>query len=499
MKKYAFILLLLFPLILNAEYYVAPNGNNANNGSLTTPFKTVSFAITKLKAGDILNIREGIYNESFMISTSGTSINPIIVKAYLNEKPIIDGNGISVGAGGSIISIYGQYVIVKGLIVRNSTYFGIAASAPNCIISNCTVYDCQESAIGGYANNTIIEYNTVYNAAMTNFNGLATQNWASGISCARNNISGCIMRHNIVHDVWGEGISCFETTNTIIEDNTIYDFYSVGLYVSDAPNTLVQRNFIYRTKAMSNGSMVGIGHWNEKTISDNANNKFINNIAYGCRRNFYHEGAVFGLEVCNNTFVNSIYYSCVEINGGSTITGYFKNNIIVQEDDLMCIDVQPGNTLAFSNNLFNKSYDTDAKGEGDITGDPLFARGDVFNPFYYKLQSNSPAINKGIILVNTDFFDNTRTIPDIGAIEYMGITRIDVTSLGRHNSFKTIVADGNIKLFFDNPMGDLNIYNLIGIKVVSLKVSSSYVNISNIPKGLYLVMYNSEVQKIILK
>ena len=50
------------------EYYVAPNGSDAYPGSSVQPWKTISQGIGRLKAGDILHVTPGTYNETVTIS-----------------------------------------------------------------------------------------------------------------------------------------------------------------------------------------------------------------------------------------------------------------------------------------------------------------------------------------------------------------------------------------------------------------------------------------------
>ena len=85
-----FSLIVSFSLALNCfsnNYFVAVNGSNLNNGSLSAPFKSIKQGIDILNFGDTLYIREGIYflNEQLKLK-SNTHI-----LAYKNEKVEIHG------------------------------------------------------------------------------------------------------------------------------------------------------------------------------------------------------------------------------------------------------------------------------------------------------------------------------------------------------------------------------------------------------------------------
>lgn len=80
---------------LLATYFVDPNsGNNSFDGSSATPFKTITYALTRATApGDVVNLRSGIYRgENARFVASGTSGNPIILRADQGATPIVKGS-----------------------------------------------------------------------------------------------------------------------------------------------------------------------------------------------------------------------------------------------------------------------------------------------------------------------------------------------------------------------------------------------------------------------
>ncbi|CCK26032.1 hypothetical protein BN159_1653 [Streptomyces davaonensis JCM 4913] len=85
-----------------ATYYVAPNGNDANAGTITAPFKTLQHArdvvrtINKDMTGDItVYLRGGTYPVTdtieFTSSDSGTNGHRVVYAAYPGEKPVLSG------------------------------------------------------------------------------------------------------------------------------------------------------------------------------------------------------------------------------------------------------------------------------------------------------------------------------------------------------------------------------------------------------------------------
>ena len=430
----------LTSIVSGTIYYTSPAGSNYNPGTISKPFKTVSHGISKLKAGDILYVRSGIYNERVAVyGTDGTEDNPIVITSYPGESPVIDGTGIENGEGGGLVMLWQKYIRFNGFHVRNSDQSGIvvAQNATHSIVSNCTVQNVWEAGIGSFAGYGLVENCTVSDACMSNSDGIfspSTERWGSGINVRNHSVA----RKNIVHDVWGEGISITQNSNGIVEDNVIYDICSVLLYIMNCQDCLIQRNLVYMTKTMGQVSSVGIGHWNELTENQNARNKILNNAVFNCRRNFYNASPMNGSIVANNTFVNSSDSWGVQITGNNSVSGYFYNNIIHQENSLPCIYVPSGTNVTFSHNLYNKSFDADAAGTGDVTGDPMFTKSGstgagnlTFD--YFRLSAGSAAINKGLSTsdVTEDAFLNRRDDhPDIGIHEYYDVDpKIKVTGI----------------------------------------------------------------------
>lgn len=474
------IFLTTFITLSGSTYYVDPKGSNANSGSLSLPFKTISYGISKLKSGDILYVRAGIYNERIYISgINGIEDHPISLIAYPDEDPIIDGTGINVGIGGYLVQVNCEYFNFKGFEIRNSNIEGlfeggggIFTSGKNNTISNCIIHDIWENGITIRGDNSVIEYCTVYNCAMSNSDGIwqkdEGETWGAGIVIAGTEahpteyttISDCI-----VHDIWGEGIDPGTSKYCIVEDCVVYDIYAPAIYLMNMQYGTVQRNLVYSSKIMGDGSQVGIYHANESWFEANlnANNKIINNIVYGRSRNLYighnlADGPIQGLLIANNTFVNSREYFSVQLGIKSSTNSFFQNNIVIQEDGLPCLYIETGSGLTFSNNLYNKTYDSDAINTKDIIANPMFSHiGETgsgkLTAEYFKLLSESPAINKGIIIdkVQEDFYKNKRDFaPDIGAHEFYfddptnNVTSITVTGTGGVNTIT--IDEGTLQL-----------------------------------------------------
>lgn len=100
-KLFTVLILSLFfiaPKAFASTYYVSPTGNDANDGSLSSPWKTLSKACQNVTgSGDIIHLNTGTYNEttqcnlSVGVSLEGSDKDSTIIKSTLTSDwtPII--------------------------------------------------------------------------------------------------------------------------------------------------------------------------------------------------------------------------------------------------------------------------------------------------------------------------------------------------------------------------------------------------------------------------
>ncbi len=81
----------------NQTYYVSPDGNDDNNGSIKSPFKTIQKAADKMEAGDICYIRKGIYRGNVILKKDGVAGKSILFSNYKDEKVIVTENKVITG------------------------------------------------------------------------------------------------------------------------------------------------------------------------------------------------------------------------------------------------------------------------------------------------------------------------------------------------------------------------------------------------------------------
>jgi len=80
------------PMDAGPAKFVDPSrGNDANDGGEKTPWKTVQHAALRLKPGDTLYLRGGIYREHVKLKLEGADDKPIAIRSYPGELAILDG------------------------------------------------------------------------------------------------------------------------------------------------------------------------------------------------------------------------------------------------------------------------------------------------------------------------------------------------------------------------------------------------------------------------
>jgi Right handed beta helix region len=435
----------------SSPYYVSPSGNDANLGTINTPWRTLSYAAGRLVAGDILYIRGGTYQEKVNFSQSGTDSQPITIAAYPGETPVIDGNYTLPAATpiySQLVTFSGSYIQADGLVVRNSYWAGVTISGTNVTLSHFTSHDNLEAGILTWGStDAIVQDSIAYNNAMSFRNGVynysGRRSHATGISAGKGS-NRSILRRNKIYNNWGEGLDTFNAINTTAEDNIIYD-NAKEVYVSDTTGALVQRNLIYctprnRYRLSSAIAQHGINLQDENQQPASTNNTIVNNFVVGCVDNFkWHpytsNSSMQNILIANNTFINATgTTSDAAFTVGSPVgiahsNTKITNNIVVQDDSRAIGSLGDRSAgITFSNNLWSKSPPSSMMGRNSLVGDPLITKTGYLTPGnltgdYFEFLSSSPAINKAATLaaVTVDYFGTSRpqgSAPDIGAFEY---------------------------------------------------------------------------------
>lgn len=122
------------------DYYVSPQGDDSNSGAMDAPWRSIQHATDQAGAGAVIHLRGGTYYEHVRIENSGDSEGYITISAYNDELPVIDGNGVTEGQNGIVIT--GSNIRLTGIEVRNWEENGIWTEGASYLeISGCSVHD----------------------------------------------------------------------------------------------------------------------------------------------------------------------------------------------------------------------------------------------------------------------------------------------------------------------------------------------------------------------
>jgi parallel beta-helix repeat protein len=397
--------------VCNHCYFVdSLSGSDTNSGtSVDRPWKTLApVNAASFQPGSTIHFKRGsFWDDQLFIDTSGVEGRPVTFTVYGSGAPPIfsnSGHGLS---WTSVIFIQADWIVVDGLIVRDTHDVGI--------------YVAQGS-----------DHNVV--------------------------------RNNEVTDV-GEGISVHGQYN-LITQNSIHDLHiindtpggdddygAVGIVLNDSNNEISYNRILHcLAHSYDFGTDGGAIEWYE-----HANNNYVHhNVASG-NAGFLEVGvgSVDGARVAYNVSINNGRFSLINLTGkfASDVLNFrVENNTIIEEAMggrgwvIFSFEGNPvANTFLIRNNILyarnfqaisNKSsfshdhnlYSLDditvlgfTLGPGELSADPQFV-----NPanLDLHLMSSSPAIDGGIELGYSLDFDNrpvpVQIKPDLGAFEYQG-------------------------------------------------------------------------------
>ena len=388
-------------------------------------YTTISDAIKNAKAGDIIVVREGTYNEQITMTKSGTADNYITIKNYPNETPILDGEGLD-----TIVDFNGQdYINFEGFKIQNITnqqwasgiYLGGGEkyinlrnlevtgiinpkptssnyganpillygektdSIANVTIENCYVHDnvtgwCEAIAISGNCENINVLNNRVDNNGNIGIDFCGNFGYCSNSSLDQPR--NCVARGNVISNC-----------------NSPYAT-SYGLYADGARDILFENNVIYNSQG---GIEIGA---EEKTNNKVGNITVKNNLIYGCSENGITIG---GYETDLGNVDNVLISHNTVVNNNCELTLSKCSNITIQDNifkgnNLMYSEMSSSYTknIIFNNNVYdgsnfmlaNKSYSS-SNWKSDIDKNAIIQKVNLNEE--YVLQDNIKATD-GILI-----------------------------------------------------------------------------------------------------
>jgi hypothetical protein len=417
------------------QYYVSTTGSDSNSGTITSPWRTIQYAINQMNGrsqGAVINIRGGSYTEVIWID----GVPGLTVRAYPGETVRIFPTG---GAANTIIvgdeDGNNRGLKIQGLDVTGGAFYALkleGIGAAGVIVENNKFHDAGTDVIklaGSYeyyydfADGAIIRNNEIYNS------GTAGGTNAQGIDAIGGD--GIIISGNYIHDVVSEGAFIkMGARNGIIENNRIVNVrsgagisFGVGesdCYVFNAqinPSSYECINCIARNNIVVNSNSAGIG------LGGTYGSKVYNNLFYNVAQNGQAGAWVFNVD--NGLWIVNKPNSCYNFHTIVNTNMDIRNNIFVMGSSRPGIQTSTvSGTNIVDNNLFYRLDGGTTTFVGINPTNSLFAN-PLVSTSNYHLSTGSPAIDRGLNLASTGFstdYDGESrpkgSAWDLGADEY---------------------------------------------------------------------------------
>ncbi len=205
-------------------YYVAPNGDDENSGTISQPWLTIQHAADTLVAGDTVLIRNGVYNEQVITVRGGNATGGYIVfSAYPGETPVIDGTGITTGNNGFIVEH--SYIKLLRLEVRNWADNGIMVwSAGYVEISDCKIHEVGGGiGLGDGTHDFVLNRDEMYSFTLFGFDASPS----GGADCYNGVINDCVSHtgRDPEQNVDGFALGHGDQHNFVLNRCEVYDVF----------------------------------------------------------------------------------------------------------------------------------------------------------------------------------------------------------------------------------------------------------------------------------
>ena len=438
----------------SADWYVSADGSNNDSGDTqSTPFATMTKAMSMAAPGDTVYVMNGIYRNSdygsgidgsnltngnvLRITTSGSPGAPITLRNLEGHKPKIQFDG----AGAINFAPNTSYITVEGFEIEGpsqsitydqaiadrsykiavaedddantsyqNNYFsgrGIYGYGPhsNIIVRNNIVHDTPGSGIRfNDSDYMTIEYNEVYNTTWWTSSASSAIVYAESIALDGDNGSDIkmIMRGNVVYNNWNR-IPFYVTQ---LPDNA---GGPGGDYGTASQDYILDGQGLYVTR--SDPSYAGTFLFE--------NNLLVNNGKNGI--NFDHSGGARAIFRNNTLYFNGVHNIIQDLSvadgnprhvGGNKVAGILANdvtsavvanNIVVTRDsDHSALTFRNFSNKVVTNNIFRNGTTPDNFPPTVLNVDPKFVSVPAtiiglvdLTGTDFSLKSDSPAINAG--------------------------------------------------------------------------------------------------------
>ncbi|HYH05085.1 MAG TPA: family 16 glycoside hydrolase [Bacillota bacterium] len=411
---------------VTGAYYVAPNGNDSNPGTIVQPFYSISRAIAVAGApGSTIYVRGGTYQYSatILLSVSGTAAAPIKIIAYPGEKPVLDFSKQPYASSNRAFNLTGNYWYIKGLEICYAGDNGIKLEGSYNTIELCVFHHNGDSGIQlGFAhetenpNGTMCAYNTIINCdSYLNFDFDNMGSDADGFACKMHNgkgnkFVGCRAWRNS-----DDGWDLFET-DWPVEIINCWAWHSGDKADFDA----IYQQKMGKTMSSFQGNGNGIKLGGNGTGGSSKGTHIVKNcVVFDCyfksKKGFDQNNHKGGVILHNCTAWGNGYNYMFEESASNGGINEIKNCVSFAVRG--SLDHEFASDYIQANNSWNLSVTADASDFSSLAEElakaPRQADGSLPNNGFARLVSGSDLINKGVN-VGLPYLGSA---PDLGAFE----------------------------------------------------------------------------------
>jgi len=262
-------------------WYVSTDGKDNAAGTEDEPFGTIQKGVDAAKPGDTVFVRGGTYRETVFIKKSGVQGNPVTIRNYPGEQPVIEADLKPSTVGWKMgFFITGpenrpvRWIVIEGFEIRNG-YNGIyILNGDHLIIRGNKIFDSRQQGILGNGHRVLIDRNIIARNGLANGDPLS--NKEHGIYMAGTFIT---ITNNIFYSNQAYGIQVAGYTDSpqyagkeyegatdwVISNNT-FAFHKIRgpivLWKKATKRCLIQNNIFYKNAApdITDYTEKGSGH-----------------------------------------------------------------------------------------------------------------------------------------------------------------------------------------------------------------------------------------------
>jgi pectate disaccharide-lyase len=427
----------------SATYFVAPNGNDSNAGTISSPFATIQFAINKTVAGDIIYLRGGTYQIGVQINitpaNNGTSTAPVKLWTYQNEKPILDFSLQKYASGLRGFLITADYWHIKGLEIANNDDNGIKLEGNNNTIETCVFHHCGDTGIQlGFGHTTnvnnpgnLCSNNLILNCdSYLNFDPAAKGGNADGFACKMHNGKNNIFKGCRAWENSDDGWDLFET-DWLVQILNCWTWHSGDRALYE--DVYLKKVGSKMSSFSGNGNGIKLGGngvgGNSVGIHIAKNCVAFNNTKTTSVKGFDQNNHAGGVYISHCLAWNNGYNFMFETSATTGNSNTFINNVSIKgtrnDYEVVAGSIEQNNSWNLTTNTLANASDYINLTE-EMAKAPRQADGSLPDNGFARLVNGSDLIDKGVVIANESF---TGKAPDLGPYEFKStITSIDFES-----------------------------------------------------------------------